>query len=90
MLTYRHTDTAPKPFSAYSQSVEVPADMRTLHVSGQVGVGIGVGEQALRPRQRGLQQAEVANPVGATVLCNLPLMDRQRDVLPDPDRLRHP
>ncbi len=39
MLTYRYTDKSPKPFSAYSQSVEVPAGMRTLHVSGQVGVG---------------------------------------------------
>ena len=50
MLTYRHTDKAPKPFSAYSQAVEVPAGMRTLHVSGQVGVSPGrelaVGDEA--------------------------------------------
>lgn len=34
------TDTAPPPFSNYSQAVEVPAGARTLHVSGQVGVTV--------------------------------------------------
>ncbi len=32
------TDTAPPPFSAYSQAVAVASGMRLLHVSGQVGV----------------------------------------------------
>ena len=32
------TDKAPPSFSAYSQAVEVPANARTVHVSGQVGV----------------------------------------------------
>ncbi len=31
------TDAAPPPFSNYSQAVEVPANARTVHVSGQVG-----------------------------------------------------
>ena len=31
------TDQAPRPFSNYSQAVEVPANARTLHISGQVG-----------------------------------------------------
>ena len=31
------TPNAPQPFSNYSQAVEVPADARTLHISGQVG-----------------------------------------------------
>ncbi len=34
------TDTAPPSFSNYSQAVEVPANARTLHVSGQVGVAL--------------------------------------------------
>lgn len=34
------TDTAPPPFSAYAQAVEVPAGARTLYVSGQVGVDL--------------------------------------------------
>ena len=32
------TNTAPKPFSNYSQAVEVPGGSRMLSVSGQVGV----------------------------------------------------
>ena len=32
------TDTAPKPFSAYSQGMEIPAGSRVVHVSGQIGV----------------------------------------------------
>lgn len=32
------TETAPPPFSAYSQAVGVPSGMRLLHISGQVGV----------------------------------------------------
>ena len=31
------TTRAPAPFSNYSQAVEVPAEARTLHISGQVG-----------------------------------------------------
>jgi enamine deaminase RidA (YjgF/YER057c/UK114 family) len=31
------TDKAPPSFSAYSQAVEVPANARTVYVSGQVG-----------------------------------------------------
>ena len=31
-------DGAPPPFSTYSQMVEIPADRRSFHVSGQVGV----------------------------------------------------
>ena len=37
MNTTIDTSNAPLPFSNYSQAVEVPADTRTLHVSGQVG-----------------------------------------------------
>jgi enamine deaminase RidA (YjgF/YER057c/UK114 family) len=36
------TDTAPPPFSNYAQAVEVAANARTLHVSGQVGVALDV------------------------------------------------
>lgn len=32
------TGKAPGPMSRYSQAVETPADVRMLHVSGQVGV----------------------------------------------------
>jgi len=32
-----NTDTAPPPFSNYSQAVEIPANSRTLFISGQVG-----------------------------------------------------
>ncbi len=41
-MTIRHlsTDTAPKPFSRYSQAVEVAAGSRLILVSGQVGVGL--------------------------------------------------
>jgi 2-iminobutanoate/2-iminopropanoate deaminase len=34
------TDTAPPPFSSYAQAVEVRANARTLHVSGQAGVAL--------------------------------------------------
>ena len=34
------TDSAPKPFSNYSQAVEIPAGSRILHVAGQVGIGL--------------------------------------------------
>ena len=34
------TDTAPPAFSAYAQAVEVPANARTLNVSGQAGVAL--------------------------------------------------
>lgn len=33
-----YTDKAPKPFSAYSQAVQIPPEARILHISGQVGV----------------------------------------------------
>lgn len=36
-LRYLDTDQAPKPFSNYSQAVEVEAGARLLHISGQVG-----------------------------------------------------
>ena len=32
-----HTDSAPPPFSAYSQAVETTGNVRWIHVSGQVG-----------------------------------------------------
>lgn len=38
MLTRVSSPDVPKPFSNYSQAVEVSADMRILYVSGQVGV----------------------------------------------------
>jgi 2-iminobutanoate/2-iminopropanoate deaminase len=31
------TDSAPRPFSNYSQAVEIPAGSRLLHIAGQVG-----------------------------------------------------
>ena len=37
MLTYVATPNAPRPFSNYSQGVEVGPGMRVLYVSGQVG-----------------------------------------------------
>ncbi len=38
MIRELHTDTAPQPFSNYSQAVEVPPGHRLVAVSGQVGV----------------------------------------------------
>jgi 2-iminobutanoate/2-iminopropanoate deaminase len=38
MIRYISTTDAPKPFSRYSQAVEVAAGSRLVHVSGQVGV----------------------------------------------------
>jgi len=37
MLDYLNPDTAPAPFSRYSQAVLVPENYRWLHISGQVG-----------------------------------------------------
>jgi enamine deaminase RidA (YjgF/YER057c/UK114 family) len=37
MLTYLNPDTAPAPFSRYSQAVLVPENYRWLHIAGQVG-----------------------------------------------------
>ena len=37
MLTLLNPPTVVKPFSRYSQAVEVPANCRWLHISGQVG-----------------------------------------------------
>lgn len=34
------TDSAPKPFSNYSQAVEIAPGSRILHVAGQVGIGL--------------------------------------------------
>jgi enamine deaminase RidA (YjgF/YER057c/UK114 family) len=39
MIRYISTTAAPKPFSRYSQAVEVAAGSRLIVVSGQVGVG---------------------------------------------------
>ena len=38
MIRYVSTSDAPKPFSHYSQAVEVGAGSRLVYVSGQVGV----------------------------------------------------
>ena len=38
MIRYISTSDAPRPFSHYSQAVEVAAGSRLLYVSGQVGV----------------------------------------------------
>ncbi|MDP9137591.1 MAG: RidA family protein [Pseudomonadota bacterium] len=40
MPKYVHTESAPKPFSNYSQAVELSAGSRILHVSGQVGAAL--------------------------------------------------
>jgi len=40
MVTYLKTDTAPPPFSNYSQAVEVAPGSRFIAVSGQVGVDL--------------------------------------------------
>ena len=40
MATYLNTETAPQPFSNYSQAVEVPPGSRVIAVSGQVGVSL--------------------------------------------------
>ena len=38
MPKYIETDEAPRPFSNYSQAVEISGGERILHISGQVGV----------------------------------------------------
>ncbi len=38
MNTYFNPATVAPPFSTYSHGVEVPANARTVHISGQVGV----------------------------------------------------
>jgi len=38
MLKHLNPPTVVKPFSRYSQAVEVPANARWLHIAGQVGV----------------------------------------------------
>ena len=40
MVKYLHTDTAPAPFSDYSQAVEAAPASRIIAVSGQVGVDL--------------------------------------------------
>lgn len=40
MPKYVETSHAPRPFSNYSQAVEIAAGSRILHVAGQVGVGL--------------------------------------------------
>jgi 2-iminobutanoate/2-iminopropanoate deaminase len=40
MIRPLSTPDAPKPFSRYSQAVEVAAGSRLVYVSGQVGVGL--------------------------------------------------
>jgi enamine deaminase RidA (YjgF/YER057c/UK114 family) len=40
MLNYIETSDAPKPFSNYSQAVEVSAGARLLHIAGQVGIDL--------------------------------------------------
>jgi 2-iminobutanoate/2-iminopropanoate deaminase len=40
MLNYIETSDAPKPFSNYSQAVEVSGGARLLHIAGQVGVDL--------------------------------------------------
>ncbi|NNE23725.1 MAG: RidA family protein [Rhizobiales bacterium] len=40
MVTYLNTDTAPPPFSNYSQAVEIAPGSRLIAVSGQVGVDL--------------------------------------------------
>ncbi len=38
MVEYIQTDTAPPPFSNYSQATAVPADAQLVYLSGQIGV----------------------------------------------------
>ncbi len=38
MNTVHNTSTVAKPASSYSQAIEVPANARWLHISGQIGV----------------------------------------------------
>src|SRR5688572_13475927 len=40
MVRYVETDGAPRPFSNYSQAVEISAGARVLHISGQVGIDL--------------------------------------------------
>ena len=40
MFRYIETNEAPRPFSNYSQAVEIKGGARLLHVSGQVGVDL--------------------------------------------------
>jgi enamine deaminase RidA (YjgF/YER057c/UK114 family) len=40
MLRYVETNEAPRPFSNYSQAVEIPGGARVLHISGQVGADL--------------------------------------------------
>jgi 2-iminobutanoate/2-iminopropanoate deaminase len=40
MVKYVETEGAPRPFSNYSQAVEISAGARVLHISGQVGIDL--------------------------------------------------
>jgi 2-iminobutanoate/2-iminopropanoate deaminase len=40
MLKHIETSDAPKPFSNYSQAVEISGGARILHIAGQVGVDV--------------------------------------------------
>jgi enamine deaminase RidA (YjgF/YER057c/UK114 family) len=40
MLKHIETSEAPKPFSNYSQAVEISGGARILHIAGQVGVDV--------------------------------------------------
>lgn len=51
--------------------------------------GFGIGQDVLRPRQRGLQQAVVPQACGSTVQCEQALMQCERCSAIDPDGILH-
>lgn len=58
MIRYISTTDAPRPFSRYSQAVEVAAGSRLVFVSGQVGVGM---DGALPETEEGEHEQAWAN-----------------------------
>jgi len=58
MIRAISTSDAPRPFSRYSQAVEVPGGARLVFVSGQVGVGL---DGALPVTEEGEHQQAWAN-----------------------------
>ena len=54
MIRPIETDTAPKPFSAYAQGMEIPPGSRVVHVSGQIGVSLDGSIPAEAARQHEL------------------------------------
>jgi 2-iminobutanoate/2-iminopropanoate deaminase len=75
MISYVSTPLASKPFSNYSQAVEIPPGMRILHISGQVGVTVegAIGETEEKQHELAWQNVLAilkANRMGARDLVD--------------------